>query len=295
MEDKIEAVMIFGEAQRNYHAAERIFNERFPNRPVTRKYLRELIGKFQVTGSVGNAKRSGRPSLAEEKQIQIVAQMIDNPMQPTSLVAADCDVSSKSVQNVLKRCKFHPYKLKMLHALTEDDPDRRIEFCDLMSVRLNRYPNYHHTICFSDECTFFLNGKVNRQNVRYWSDVNLHIYRECNTQFPQKLNVWAGILGNHIIGPLFIQGNLTGLLYLDMIENTVEHLILECIEENPDEFGDVPIIFQQDGAPPHYHRDVRNYLDHQYPGRWIGRRGAVEWPARSPDLTPMDFFFVGIY
>ena len=27
---------------------------------------------------------------------------------------------------------------------------------------------------------------------------------------------------------------------------------------------------------------------------WIGRRGPTEYPARSPDLTPMDFFFVGI-
>ena len=25
-------------------------------------------------------------------------------------------------------------------------------------------------------------------------------------------------------------------------------------------------------------------------GKWIGRRGAIEWSARSPDLTPLDFF-----
>src|SRR6202042_2575462 len=218
MEDKVEAVLIFGEAQRNYHAAVRIFNERFPDRPITRKYLRELVQKFQTTGHVNNAKRSGRPSLAEEKQIEIVAQMIVNPLQPTSLVAAECEVSSKSVQRVLKRNKFHPYKLKILHELTEDDPDHRLEFCELMADRLKGNRNYLKSICFSDECTFFLNGKVNRQNVRYWSDVNPHIYRDCNTQFPQKLNVWAGILGNHIIGPLFIEGNLTGPLYLDMLE-----------------------------------------------------------------------------
>ncbi|KAJ4443317.1 hypothetical protein ANN_04985 [Periplaneta americana] len=32
-------------------------------------------------------------------------------------------------------------------------------------------------------------------------------------------------------------------------------------------------------------------LDEQLPGHWIGRRGPVEWPARSPDLTTHDFFF----
>ena len=31
-------------------------------------------------------------------------------------------------------------------------------------------------------------------------------------------------------------------------------------------------------------------LNKRLEGRWIGRRGSIEWPARSPDLTPMNFF-----
>ena len=45
------------------------------------------------------------------------------------------------------------------------------------------------------------------------------------------------------------------------------------------------LYFQQDGAPAHYAVSVRKWLDEHFPGRWIGSRGAVEWPARSPDLT----------
>uniref|UniRef100_A0A2C9L5J0 Tc1-like transposase DDE domain-containing protein n=1 Tax=Biomphalaria glabrata TaxID=6526 RepID=A0A2C9L5J0_BIOGL len=58
-------------------------------------------------------------------------------------------------------------------------------------------------------------------------------------------------------------------------------------------YGNDEFYFQQDGAPPHYHRDVRAYLDHNVPGQWIGRRGPIEFPARSPDLTPLDFFLWG--
>jgi hypothetical protein len=58
-------------------------------------------------------------------------------------------------------------------------------------------------------------------------------------------------------------------------------------------FGDAEIYFQQDGAPPHCHREVRAYLDITLPDRWIGRRGSVEYPAPSPDLTPIDFFLWG--
>ena len=52
--------------------------------------------------------------------------------------------------------------------------------------------------------------------------------------------------------------------------------------------------FQQDGAPAHYAVSVRKWLDEHFRGRWIGRRGVVEWPARSLDLTPLDFFFWGV-
>ena len=60
-----------------------------------------------------------------------------------------------------------------------------------------------------------------------------------------------------------------------------------------EQFGDAEFYFQQDGAPPHFHRDVRAYLDENMQNRWTGRRGRVEFPPRSPDLTPMDFFLWG--
>ena len=39
------------------------------------------------------------------------------------------------------------------------------------------------------------------------------------------------------------------------------------------------IWFQQDGAPPW-----------NFASKVDRRKGSVEWPARSPDLTPLDFF-----
>jgi hypothetical protein len=48
--------------------------------------------------------------------------------------------------------------------------------------------------------------------------------------------------------------------------------------------------FMQDGAPPHFANAVRTWLHDHFPGQWIGRRGVHEWPPRSPDLTPFDFF-----
>jgi hypothetical protein len=41
------------------------------------------------------------------------------------------------------------------------------------------------------------------------------------------------------------------------------------------------------------HRIVRQFLNEAFPNRWIGRGEAISWPARSPNLTPLDFFLWG--
>lgn len=48
--------------------------------------------------------------------------------------------------------------------------------------------------------------------------------------------------------------------------------------------------FQHDGAPAHYARPMREYLNSRFP-EWIGRGGPVPWPAHSPDLTHTSRFF----
>lgn len=236
VEEKVEAVLIFGEANRNYHQAVRIFNERFPDRPISRKYFRELVQKFLETGNVNEKKKTGRPRITEDLELDIIGEIIVNPTSTTAAVSETYGVARSTVQKYLKKNKFHPYKLKHVHELNEDDPDRRVQFCELMTDRLNINEDLVSHICFSDECTFFLNGFVNRQNVRYWSDENPRIVREVHSQYPQKLNVWAGILGNHIVGPIFINGNLNGEEYLNMLRNYIQPRIQEIVEQNPHEF-----------------------------------------------------------
>ena len=50
------------------------------------------------------------------------------------------------------------------------------------------------------------------------------------------------------------------------------------------------LFFMQDGAPVQI---VRDFLDKKFPNRLIGRLGPIERPARSPSLTPADYFLWG--
>ena len=77
-------------------------------------------------------------------------------------------------------------------------------------------------------------------------------------------------------------------MYLELLQNAIYPALVEIIE-NDDQYMENHLIFQQDGAPPHFELIVRQYLDQTFPGQWIGRRGSIEWPPRSPDLSPLDF------
>ncbi|KER24374.1 hypothetical protein T265_07932 [Opisthorchis viverrini] len=54
-------------------------------------------------------------------------------------------------------------------------------------------------------------------------------------------------------------------------------------------------VFQQTGAPLHYSNQVRNYLRDRFSDERVIACGFSNlWPARSPDLTPLDCWFWGM-
>ena len=53
------------------------------------------------------------------------------------------------------------------------------------------------------------------------------------------------------------------------------------------------MIYQHDGCPVHSSRVVTDYLNERFGQRWIGIHGPIKWPARSPDLNPLDFYVWG--
>ena len=78
--------------------------------------------------------------------------------------------------------------------LTEDDPDHRMEFCEWVIGEIEKESSFSSGTLFTDEANFCINREVNRQNLRYWSDVNPHWMMDASKmQGAQKLMVWCGI------------------------------------------------------------------------------------------------------
>lgn len=128
----------------------------------------------------------------------------------------------------------------------------------------------------------------NRKNNHYWARVNPLAVREGHDQVRFSINCWCAVLNNRVLAIHFYEGHLTGNMYLQILEN----ILLNSIEDVPLDIR-AQLILQQDGAPAHNSGVVVEFLNNHFPGKWLGTNGPFSWPARSPDLTPMDFFVWG--
>lgn len=253
------------------------FNREPPSRPTIRQWHR----KFMQTGSVLHQKGAGRPRTSEENVERVREAFHQSPKKSVRTASRQLQMPRSTVHKVLRKVlKFKAYKVQLLHEIKANDKPKRMEFAVYMLDRIVNEGAFLKNILFSDEATFHVSGLLNRHNCRIWGSEHPHEIREIERDSP-KLNVWCGVMYERIVGPFFFaERTITGDIYLDML---TEYVIPQLEEFQPQ------IIFQQDGAPPHWNLNVRNHLDTVFPGRWIGRDGPIPWPPRSPDITPMDF------
>lgn len=287
-EERVQLVLLSGREGWSYRRIADEFNVLHPGRSsIGFSTVAKVIRKFKKTGSILDKPRSGRPSVSIEMKEIVMAKIHASPKKSIRRTSMELGIPKSTVGQILKQQNFHPYKLQILHHLTEDDPDRRVEMCEWFFKKLNENIRFiENCVLFSDEALFYVNGEVNRQNVRYWSQQNPHFVDYSKQQGVHKVMVWCGLWKSHVLGPFFFEDHVNGDTYLAMLKDKLMPQ-LESLGEG------IPEWFQQDGAPAHFATKVRDWLSDNFPN-WIGRRGDVEWAPRSPDLSPLDFFFWGM-
>ncbi|GFW04149.1 transposable element Tc3 transposase [Trichonephila clavipes] len=131
-------------------------------------------------------------------------------------------------------------------AIHQNDHQARRRFVQWAQNEIAAVPDFHRRHLFSDEADFWLNGYVNKQNGRIWS--------EANPQGAMITNFFTPEWNNHDVQELW---------------------------------------FQQDGATCHTARATIHLLKDTFGPLLISRFGPVNWPPRSCDLTPLDYFLWG--
>ncbi|GFU38313.1 hypothetical protein TNCV_2433071 [Trichonephila clavipes] len=83
-------------------------------------------------------------------------------------------------------------------AIHQNDHQARRRFVEWAQNEIAIVPDFQKRILFSDEVHFWLNGYVNKQNCRIWSEANPQVYVETPLH-PEKLTVWCALWAGGIL------------------------------------------------------------------------------------------------
>ncbi|CAK9829671.1 Transposable element Tc3 transposase [Anthophora retusa] len=281
-----DILFMYGKANGNASGARSLYQERFPQKRVPNvQVFTNTYRRIRETGSVHHQEPGVTyTTYAADVDEQILEAFEADPTTSIRTIAHRFNVSIWKVWSVLNAEGKHPFRYTSVQALEEGDLQRKTLFCWLLLNADMEDRLFLRSIVWTDESKFSHEGITNFHNLHYWSDAaeNPHVKRQTSFQRKFSVNVWAGVIGKTLIGPYYLPDNLNGDNYLVFLKNVM-----------PDILDEVPlnvrnqIIFQNDGCPAHQRLTVRNFLNEQFPNRWIGRSGPILWPPRSPDLTPV--------
>ena len=153
------------QTQRNYRS-------KYGRDPPSRPSIRLWHKKFMETGTVFDTRRSGRPRTSEENIKRVRQAFQRSPMKSIRTAARQLKLPRSTVHKVLhKNLRLYAYKVQMLQALQPNDMPRRKEIAVNMLQRISEDEAFLKQVCFSDEPTFLVSGKLNKHNVRIWGSV----------------------------------------------------------------------------------------------------------------------------
>ena len=196
-----------------------------------------------------------------------------------------------------KELRYHPFKPIARQQLLPEDFPRRLHFCNWIITLTDQDLMQ---FLFSDEANFQLCGKINSQNVRRYAPTKksdpvnggrpAHFIEE-KSKSP-KLMVFCGIKADGLFGfKIFENQTMNGERY----HRHLQHRVFPFLRQTNGGTLD-GMYWVQDGAPCHTTDHNMRYLDRLFGDRVISNRSirGRDWPARSPDLNPLDFCVWGV-
>ncbi|CAH1995420.1 unnamed protein product [Acanthoscelides obtectus] len=289
-EEKCDMLECYLVCRKSSLRAREYYSELYPVRiqPYERYFLR-LYRKFRGNENVFAKTRAKKEFIiSEATEIAVIGYFEAYRENSIADILKDSNFSYGTVQRILKKYKFIPYKYRPVKTLLAGDPERRLVFCHWYLSFCRQNVNNFRYLLWTDESNFSNSGMFNRKNHHYWSRENLLLVHPRGPQVRFSFNVWCGIIGSKIVGPFFYEGTLTGERYVEFMSEILTNFLDEL-----DLISRHHLHFQQDGAPAHNSRGTYHFLSTTFNDQWIGTNGPIQWPPRSPDLNPLDYFLWG--
>ncbi|KAJ8937938.1 hypothetical protein NQ318_005554 [Aromia moschata] len=132
---KIEILMMIGYGDRARTQCEvvRLLRETHPDlSPLNQGTISKIEAHYREMGHVRKGPSKRQAVVDDDTKLNLLLALEENPITPARQLARDSNLNHKTVLKILKYEKKRPYKIQAVQELLEDDPDRRVEFCDLL-------------------------------------------------------------------------------------------------------------------------------------------------------------------
>ena len=257
------------------------------NKTVKKRTIYNWVNVFKQTGSIECKKIPGRPrSVRTKKFVDKVKKMAQNNKKQKSAraIARENNCSHVTVLNALHDdLNLKCYRKIKVPALTSSQIDQRMRFATW--IRNNFTHDSCKKIIFFYEKMFDADGQLNPKNDVVYAesryDANIDNGLITKKKFPKKVMVWVGMTFNGITEVVVLPPKTS--FNTDFY---VSHVIPIARRDGIKLLGN-DFVFQQDGARCHTSNTSIETIQNLLPS-FIHPN---QWPANSPDLNPLDYFF----
>ncbi|EZA46427.1 hypothetical protein X777_00170, partial [Ooceraea biroi] len=120
---------------------------------------------------------------------------------------------------------LHPFHHRKIQSLRSNDYPLRVAIVQWLLQKSVEQPEFHSKILFTDECCFTSQGLYNIHNSHIWAEKNPHFTYVHHHQIRFSVNVWAGIVGDVLVGPYLIPAQLTAQAYHVHLQDVLPELL----------------------------------------------------------------------
>lgn len=241
----------------------------------SRKFVRDTINRFLETGGVEDRPRSGRPRKLSSSDLRSIKRSMSQKKTGSTRKTQQrlkrkrgVEVHDTTVWRATKRLKMS-YRIRPKKPLLTGRHKReRLRF-----ARTRRRKKFWNSVLWSDEASFALYSSTRGE----WVLDGEEPTPRQTVKWPHRIRVWAGIASCGKTKLIKIPKAMDADAYIDMLRKKGIPAAQSIFGEGAKDW-----VLMQDGDGSHTAKKTLNFLQNE------GIRLLHPWPARSPDLNPIE-------
>ena len=217
-QEQAEMVFMYGQAGGNGQEAAWKYRATYPDRQYHPHHTTfgAIYRHSCEHGSFETDEHAGWPQTVRTSDVEehVLHDIENNSATSSRQVACQHGVSQRTVICILHDNRYYPYHLQCVQGLSPADFPPQKRFCCRLVQQAVTIMGFLSSVLFTDEATFGHDGIITLHNSHLQATDNPQGMVEASYQQWFSINVWAGIIADHLLGPVLLPQCLNGEMYL---------------------------------------------------------------------------------